>query len=223
MKQAIPASKLPMFILLLFATFGSLSAQDCYQNFMQKGKTAFEAFQFEKAIKNFEAAKVCSDRPDSSEAEEWIAKAQNGYIDRLQLIASKYLTAEAESAFDDKEYRIAFRLCQEALKYKKDNEDALALQDGMLPYLADYQYELKIDPRFYHPNQIVLSDNQLTFFEENIDGKMLVKLIDLEEKEEKRSFEISGNIFDYQFSPDGNWLAVVFYNAREKRLDLSPF
>ena len=176
-----------------------------------------------KAIKNFEAAKVCSDRPNSSEAEEWIAKAQNGYIDRLQLIASKYLTAEAESAFDDKKYRIAFRLCQEALKYKKDNEDALALQDDMLPYLADYQYDLKIDPRFYHPNQIVLSDNQLTFFEENIDGKMLVKLIDLEEKEAKGNFEISGNIFDYQFSPDGNWLAVVFYNAQEKRLDLSLF
>jgi len=86
MKQAFPVLKLPILVLLLLVGTSSLSAQDCYQTFLEEGKKAFASFQFETAIKKFEAAKVCGDRPSSPVADEWLAKAQNGFIDRLQLI-----------------------------------------------------------------------------------------------------------------------------------------
>lgn len=223
MKQAIPALKLPILVLLLLAVTSSLSAQDCYQTFFEEGKNAFEAFQFEKAIKKFEAAIVCSDRPASSDAEEWLAKAQNGYIDRLQLIASKYLTSEGQRAFQKSDYRLAFRLYQEALKYKKDNAQAKELQEELLPYMADYQYGVKIDPRFYSPDQVTLyGDGSLVVFDENKENKKpRIKLINPDSRAIIKSFELAGSPSNYQFSKDGKWLAIEYFDPQKQEINLS--
>ncbi len=223
MKQAYLVLKLPIFVLLLFVGTTTLSAQNCYQTFLQDGIQAFNSFQFETAIKKFEAAKVCDDKPGSAEADEWLTKAQNGYIDRLQLIASRFLTSEGQRAFQKKDHRSAFRLFQEALKYKSDNEQAKKLREQILFYLADYQYNIKIDPRFYHAKQVSLESNRflvaLNINETNDSTKL--KLVEPDSRMVKISFDIAGSISNYQFSGDGKWLVVQFYDPQKQQVNLS--
>lgn len=223
MKQAFPVLKMLILMLPLMAETNLLSAQNCYRTFIEEGVQAFNAFQFETAIKKFEAAKVCADKPDSVEADEWLAKAQNGYIDRLQLIASRFLTSEGQRAFQQKNYKAAFRLYQEALKYKSDNAQAKKLQEQMLSYLADYQYKAEIDPRFYNPKQVALtgSGSLVVLDKDPAKSATLIQLIDPGSRALKQVFSIEGSLSDYQFSKDGKWLAVEFYDQNEKKVKLS--
>ena len=74
---------LPAILFLLLAN--ALSSQPCYQRFFQEGKEAFDALEFEVAINNWKAARICSDmtREQEAELEDWIERAQSGYIDKL--------------------------------------------------------------------------------------------------------------------------------------------
>ena len=223
MKLAYSVLKLPIFVLLLFAGTGILSAQNCYQKFIEEGEKALESFQFKTAIDKFNAAIICPDRPASKEVEKLLAEAQIGYISQLQLIASRYLTSEGQRAFQQKDYRLAFRLYQEALKYKSDNEQAKGLQHQLLSYLADYQYFLGIDPRFYSPHQIAVSEGSLiVVLNRNMEkNASIIKLIDTETAKEKRTFEIEGSLSNYQFSQNAKWLATEYYDAKEQGTKLS--
>lgn len=223
MKQAFPVLKILILMLLLVVGTNLLSAQNCYRTFIEEGVQAFNAFQFETAIKKFEAAKVCTDKPDSVEADEWLAKAQNGYIDRLQLIASRFLTSEGQRAFQQKNYKAAFRLYQEALKYKSDNAQAKTLLEQMLAYIADYQYKIEIDPRFYNPRQVALPGNRLLVVLDNNPANNVtrIQLIDPDTRALKQSFSLEGSPSDYQFSKDGKWMAVEFFDPKEKKVKLS--
>ncbi len=74
-----------LFVGLFILTI-SVQAQDCFKTFMTKGQAAYQAFDFEKAIRQFEAAKVCSGLSTAQEEEvdEWLDKTRNGYIRRLK-------------------------------------------------------------------------------------------------------------------------------------------
>lgn len=218
MKQADQARKLPVLICLLLALAFRLDAQNCYQTFLDEGIAAYNAFQFEAAIKKFEAAKVCVDRPNSTDADEWLAKAQNGYIDRLQIIASRFLTSEGQRAFQQKNYKVAFRLYQEALKYKSDNAQAKDLQQKLLPFLADYQYDFGLDPFLYHPSKIALPhDGSLVVLEKDPENNTTaISLRDPESNAVVITFKIPGHLSDYHFSKDGKWLAAAFFDAKDQ-------
>ena len=229
MKQLHSALKLPILLLLLFVGTSELFAQNnpddksCYQLFFDDGIKAFNLFQFETAINKFKAAIACIDPPASSAADEWLLKAQNAYIGRLQLIASKYITSEGQRVFQQENYSLAFRLYQEALKYKSDNEQTKDLQQQLLSYLADYQFPVTIDTRFYDPKQIALTGNgSLVIFDKNKDNnKILIKLINPETQETIRDFEFEVEPLDYQFSDDGKWLAVELYDAKNENTSVS--
>jgi tetratricopeptide (TPR) repeat protein len=223
MKQADSARKLPVLICLLLALAFRLDAQNCYQTFLDEGIAAYNAFQFEAAIKKFEAAKVCADRPNTTDAEEWLAKAQNGYIDRLQIIASRFLTSEGQRAFQQKDYKVAFRLYQEALKYKSDNAQAKDLQQQLLPFLADHQYNFGLDPSLYHPSKIALPhDGSLVVLEKDLESKATaISLRDAGSGAVLKTFKVPGHLSDYHFSKDGKWLAASYFDAKDQREKLN--
>ena len=75
---------------LLFSTL-SLIAQDCYDRYLQEGIAAYGSLDFETAIKKFEAANICPDRPEGEEVNPWLEKAKNGYLEAI-----KAAKAEAE-------------------------------------------------------------------------------------------------------------------------------
>ena len=60
--------------------------QACYASFLQRGKQFFEAEDYEMAINNFEAARICADVSPTqySEINDWIDRARTGYIDLLK-------------------------------------------------------------------------------------------------------------------------------------------
>ena len=86
---------------LFFILANLLIAQDdCYQNFYQKGVQAIENEDFESAVNNFKAAKVCPDKPENNDVDEQIQAAQNGFILAIQKARDEAIAAknEAEAA-----------------------------------------------------------------------------------------------------------------------------
>ncbi|MCB0580965.1 MAG: hypothetical protein KDD10_16845, partial [Phaeodactylibacter sp.] len=72
-------------LIILSGIFLPLSAQTCYQDFFQKGKEAFGSLQFQDALNNFEAAKICPEitSVQREEIDNWISKTTTGYIDAI--------------------------------------------------------------------------------------------------------------------------------------------
>ncbi len=65
--------------MLVGCTWGSvLLAQqtDCYSKLLQLGKTAYDKGAYSEAIKKWEAAKTCSDKPQNNELQALIDKAK---------------------------------------------------------------------------------------------------------------------------------------------------
>ena len=75
-----------LFLLLLAWSFAGLKAQNCFQSFFDKGVNAYESLDFDTALKQFKAAKVCSEITSEQEtlAQEWIDKTSNAYIRKLK-------------------------------------------------------------------------------------------------------------------------------------------
>ncbi|MCB9285108.1 MAG: WD40 repeat domain-containing protein [Lewinellaceae bacterium] len=76
-----------LFSFVLLACFSAtLDAQGRYDFYFNKGKTAFEAQDFKKAIDAFEAAKICSDAtaPKIEKADQWLKDAQEKYITAIE-------------------------------------------------------------------------------------------------------------------------------------------
>lgn len=84
-------------LLFLFLYCQVSFAQDCYQVFFDEGRRAFEALDFEKAINQFNAAKICDDIPDNNEVDEWILKTQSGYIDAIRAARDEAIQLKKEA------------------------------------------------------------------------------------------------------------------------------
>jgi len=87
-------------IIVLFSFIGFaniLYAQDCYATFFDQGIEAYDALDFEKAIRQFNAAKICDDKPDNNEVDEWIVKTQTGYIDAIRAARDEALKLKTEA------------------------------------------------------------------------------------------------------------------------------
>ncbi len=138
-----------LILLSLFCVSKSdLFAQDCYQLFYEKGVQAYNALDFETAINQFKAAKICDDLPSGNDVNDWITKAQNGYIDAIKAEQSKAqslaLTAKSILELLKKENGTkAFRYAQFALE-KEDTPEARAAL-----YECYYQLEEPTRKNFY--------------------------------------------------------------------------
>ncbi len=106
-----------ILILNLILPFCAIS-QDCYKMFYEKGNKEFHEDNFDSAIKSFEAAKVCPDKPIENNVDEKIVEAQNGFIDAIQKERKKakslYLASLARKAFDEGDPLLGFRLSENA-------------------------------------------------------------------------------------------------------------
>lgn len=90
--------KIACFILLSFMFWVDLPAQqECYSGFYKKGVTALENDDFETAINNFEAAKVCPDKPEKNDIDAKIQAAQNGYINAIKKARDEAIMAKQEA------------------------------------------------------------------------------------------------------------------------------
>ena len=142
--------KLFLLIFLLFlALYPNFSqGQNCYQPFLEKGINAYDNLDFETAINQFKAAKICDDLPNGNEVDDWIFKAQNGFIDAIKKERSKAqslaLTAKSILELQSKNNSTkAFRYAQYALQMDDTPESRAAL------YESFYQLENTKRKLFY--------------------------------------------------------------------------
>ena len=84
-------------LFLLIFSVQNLIAQDCYNVFFDEGVQAYDALDFENAIRQFNAAKVCDDKPNNNEVDEWIVKTQSGYIDAIRAARDEALLLKVEA------------------------------------------------------------------------------------------------------------------------------
>ncbi len=128
-----------MRYLLITSLIGFLPlvgfSQNCFQSFYEKGKSAYEALQFETAINQFRAAKVCDDLPVDHQLDEWINKAQNGYIEAIkkEQARAQSLALTAKSIIEltkNNDATKAFRYAQYAWQEEDTPESRLALYDS---------------------------------------------------------------------------------------------
>ena len=90
--------KIRLSVLFFLIFLCRLSAQtDCYDTFYQKGIQAIGADDFETAINNFKAAKVCPDLPAENDVDARILEAQNGYITAIQKARDEAIAAKLEA------------------------------------------------------------------------------------------------------------------------------
>lgn len=124
----------------MILTNALFAQNDCFQSFYQKGIAAIKAEDFETAINNFKAAKVCPDKPSANDVDDKIFEAQNGYINAIQKerkrAQSLALTAKSILELQKNDNATtAFRYAQYALE-KDDNSESRAAF-----YEAVYQIE----------------------------------------------------------------------------------
>lgn len=137
---------LMLFILLLTTGVG-VFAQPCFQTFFQNGKTAYEQLKFEKAIKQFKAARGCKDGPSSNNLDEWIEKAQNGYIDLIkkERNRARSLALTARSILElqkNDDAAPALRFAQYALEMDDNNESRSAFYESVYHMESDKERRL---------------------------------------------------------------------------------
>ncbi|NND35026.1 MAG: WD40 repeat domain-containing protein [Saprospiraceae bacterium] len=135
--------KIKKFHLLLIFTLGFVSglpAQDCFDDFMKRGIDAYGLFQFQQAIDLFNAAKICPDNSEDQvqEIDNWISKANNGYINEITKARDEALVLQKEAvkqARFSEANRLAY-LAAEELE-KRNIEDALLLAFMGLDMIED--------------------------------------------------------------------------------------
>ncbi len=119
---------------------GLFGQNNCYQTFYQKGIESIQLEDFETAINNFKAAKVCSDKPSNNDIDDKILAAQNGYINIIQKerkrAQSLALTAKSILELQKNDNATtAFRYAEYALEKDDNSESRSAF------YEAAYQLE----------------------------------------------------------------------------------
>ena len=66
-------SRTLLTILFLAIQIFSFAQDQCYSEFLKAGIEAYDSLDFEKAINNFKAAKICEDKPkNDEEIEDWL-------------------------------------------------------------------------------------------------------------------------------------------------------
>ncbi len=145
---------IPVLLLLLVVAVESFSQENCYATFYQKGEKALQQSDYDAAINNFKAAKVCPDKPVKSDVDEKIVAAQNAFINAIQKERKRAqsLALTAQSIFElqkNENASTAFRYAQYALE-KDDNSESRAAF-----YEAAYQLESKgrrsVYSKSFHP------------------------------------------------------------------------
>ena len=116
---------------MLILPFSGYS-QSCYTTFFNQGIEAYNELDFEKAIKQFEAAKECADQPRDGTVEDWINKAQNGYIDAIkkERNRARSLALTARSILElekNHDAAKAFRYAEAAIQLEDNTESRSAL------------------------------------------------------------------------------------------------
>ncbi len=72
-----------IFILVLMSLQSGM-AQDCFSSFYDEGIKAYNELDFDRAISQFQAARICDDRPGENDLDEWITKTQNAYVEVIK-------------------------------------------------------------------------------------------------------------------------------------------
>ncbi len=121
-------------LIITFFSF-SLKGQNCYQTFLNEGIKSFETFDFEKAINQFRAARICDDLPSNNQIEDWIDKAQNGYILAIkkEQVKARSLGLTARSILELQKKNNAskaFRYAQHAIGLDDTKEARAALYES---------------------------------------------------------------------------------------------
>ena len=175
-----------ILIILFFAVESTLTAQNCFQTFYEKGIEALERVDFETAINSFKAAKVCSDKPVNNDIDDKILAAQNGYINAIEKerkrAQSLALTAKSILELQKNDNATtAFRYAKYALEKDDNSESRSAF------YEAAYQLE---------------SENKRLLYTENFTG-----IDGLNEEFRKVDFSQGGKYISVLTS---DWKAQIF-------------
>lgn len=134
------------YLYLLFLLFSlqwiitDISAQDCnYQQFMLEGRNAFDHGDYQLATNKFKAAKVCCSREQIAEceAEEWIIRSQETYVNALQAEKEKLELAAKVYRYAVENPTHAFRIAEYALGEDPSND---AAREQYLNLLATFPF-----------------------------------------------------------------------------------
>lgn len=164
-----------LFIGILLVSSG-LGAQ-CYEEFMRKGKIAYDDLDFEYALKQFKAAEVCCvrNRVVNCEAAAWIEKAENGYLDAIQQrtreILASDLANKSEQLLEHGDRTSSFRLAEYAYKLAPNSPKAQAALFGAV-YCNDLQNNLNATYLWSKPFEG--HSDRIHYAEYSPDGKKLV-------------------------------------------------
>jgi len=87
-----------LFIVIIFLQLTAFAfSQDCYSFMHKEGETAYYAGNYSTALKNFNAAKECPDKPATNDLDTWIAKCNTAIKKADDAAAAKKLE-EAKKA-----------------------------------------------------------------------------------------------------------------------------
>ena len=191
-----------LIVLILVMFFRPGQAQDCYLPFLNEGISAYNILDFEKAINQFKAAKICDDAPVGNDIDEWINKAQNGYIDAItkarneaETALSKsnalYLANLSQQALETGDLILAFRLMERAFQ----EEQNPVTQELILNFQQTYGSVFKNNHKYQYlrhfktgnmadPYTLIgyTEDKKIHFID--IDSGKVFKVLGLDNKEE---------------------------------------
>ncbi len=201
-------------LLLFLAYTAALVAQPCYSTFREAGIAAYQRFEFERAIRQFEAAQICDDQPTQTDIEDWLSKARNGYIDRLKGVAARYLGSEAQRAHEAYAHGLAFRLSQEATRIDSTFLPPSELQAQLLSYLAPFQGTIPSTLHHLPLSDFLLQDQLLVFSEKPVTR---MRLYALDTQQKTWEVELAGQILNIAKSADDQWLLVETMSSSSKR------
>ena len=153
-------------LVLLLNILQSIQAQNCYQIFLEEGIRAYNELDFDKAINQFQAAKICDDITSENEVNEWITKTQNGYIEVIQLARDSAILLKAE----------ARKYYEEATKVKKEAEALRFFVDGqewefkgfLLQAIDAYTEAIKLQPtelRYREKRALLVLNDTITRYD----------------------------------------------------------
>ncbi len=84
-----------IFLCIFFVFHSINSYAQCYNRYLNEGIAAFQDQDYEKAIRKFEAAKICEDQPSTiNELLNLETKAKDKYIEEIKITLNKTRTKE---------------------------------------------------------------------------------------------------------------------------------
>ncbi|MEZ5043466.1 MAG: WD40 repeat domain-containing protein [Saprospiraceae bacterium] len=120
-------SVLTLLLATILCNTTILHAQSCdYQQFMAEGKAAFDAGDYQIATNKFKAANVCCQREKvtNCEAEQWIIRSQETYVNALQAEKEKLELASKAYRYANDNPTHAFRIAEYAITKNPGNKAA---------------------------------------------------------------------------------------------------